>query len=313
MMRAATSRRRLIRRWLIRGCSYAVFILSFSFSSQKQKQISLTKIRSNPNITISKDHKLGDGCYHIFLDVGSNIGVHTRFLYEPDLYPDAKTSISIFEKEFGVHRNNTDFCAFGFEPNPAHENRHKMLMNEYDKMGWRYYYIQAGVSDEDGYITFYRQGDQANEEWGFTSNRDRPRNNGLSVNVSTIRLATWLRDEIVDRKIPDTVYGEYNTGPKIVMKIDIESSEYKVLPDLMFTGILCNIDFVFMEIHNWPINYDADPISGRGELHLPGRQSQKFLQDNIKMFHSFKDCATRIKEADDEAYLHDGMPFPSEK
>ena len=84
---------------------------------------------------LSKDHKLGDGCYHIFLDVGSNIGVHTRFLYEPDLYPDAKTSISIFEKEFGVHRNNTDFCAFGFEPNPAHENRHKMLMNEYDKMG----------------------------------------------------------------------------------------------------------------------------------------------------------------------------------
>ena len=148
---------------------------------------------------LSKDHKLGDGCYHIFLDVGSNIGVHTRFLYEPDLYPDAKTSISIFEKEFGVHRNNTDFCAFGFEPNPAHENRHKMLMNEYDKMGWRYYYIQAGVSDEDGYITFYRQGDQAYEEWGFTSNHDIQSNNGL-VNVSTIRLATWLRDEIVDRK-----------------------------------------------------------------------------------------------------------------
>ena len=30
------------------------------------------------------------------------------------------------------------------------------------------------------------------------------------------------------------------------------------------------------------------------------------------MFHSFKDCTTRIEELDDEAYLQDGMPFPSE-
>ena len=280
-----------------------------TLSSKKQGQ----QINHNiPLLSSEEDHKLGDGCYHIFLDIGSNIGVHTRFLFEPDLYPNAKTSISLFEKEFGVHRNNKDFCAFGFEPNPIHEIRHKMLMNEYKKMGWRYHYIQAGASDEDGNITFYRQEDQAYEEWGFTSNHDVQSNNGLSVNVPTIRLATWLRDEIIDRKIPDRVYGKYDTGPRIVMKLDIESSEYKVLPDLMFTGILCNINFVFMEIHDWSINYDTDSISGRGELHLQQGRSQKFLQDNIKMFHSMKDCATRIEEADDEAYLHDGMPFPSE-
>ncbi len=31
--------------------------------------------------------KLADGCYHVFLDVGSNIGVHGRMLLEPHLYP----------------------------------------------------------------------------------------------------------------------------------------------------------------------------------------------------------------------------------
>ena len=30
--------------------------------------------------------KLGDGCYHIFLDVGANIGIHSRFLMVSDLF-----------------------------------------------------------------------------------------------------------------------------------------------------------------------------------------------------------------------------------
>ena len=60
--------------------------------------------------------KLGDGCYHIFLDVGANIGVHGRFLYEPELYPKAVTARSIFDAEFGKDRDNRDFCVFAFEP-----------------------------------------------------------------------------------------------------------------------------------------------------------------------------------------------------
>ena len=35
----------------------------------------------------SETKRLGDGCYHVFLDVGSNRGVHGRFFYEPELYP----------------------------------------------------------------------------------------------------------------------------------------------------------------------------------------------------------------------------------
>ena len=30
--------------------------------------------------------RLGDGCHHVFLDVGANVGVQTRKLFEPDLY-----------------------------------------------------------------------------------------------------------------------------------------------------------------------------------------------------------------------------------
>jgi hypothetical protein len=28
-----------------------------------------------------------EGCHHAFFDLGANIGVHTRFIFEPELYP----------------------------------------------------------------------------------------------------------------------------------------------------------------------------------------------------------------------------------
>ena len=37
-----------------------------------------------------------------YLDVGSNIGVQVRKLFEPELYPDAKEMITLFDELF-VH------------------------------------------------------------------------------------------------------------------------------------------------------------------------------------------------------------------
>ena len=41
-----------------------------------------------------------DGCYHVYLDLGSNRGVQIRKLYEPSLFPHAKV-LPIFDKYFG--------------------------------------------------------------------------------------------------------------------------------------------------------------------------------------------------------------------
>ena len=67
-----------------------------------------------------------DGCYHVYMDVGSNIGVQVRKLYEPDLYKKAPF-IKLFKEGFGSiqerrkHPGVTDtVCAVGFEPNPHH-------------------------------------------------------------------------------------------------------------------------------------------------------------------------------------------------
>ena len=62
-----------------------------------------------------------DGCRFVYLDVGTNIGVQIRKLFEPELYPNAKIH-KIFDRYFGdmKQRIRSGVCAVGFEPNPNH-------------------------------------------------------------------------------------------------------------------------------------------------------------------------------------------------
>jgi hypothetical protein len=102
--------------------------------------------------------KLADGCTHVFLDVGSNIGLHVRFLYEPELYPKAQIARKFFSEALGPEseRDNNNICVFSFEPNPSHLTRHAEMQKAYASLGWRYHPIHAGVGDANGNLTFYR-------------------------------------------------------------------------------------------------------------------------------------------------------------
>jgi hypothetical protein len=269
----------------------------------------------NNNPPHAREPKLADGCYHIYLDVGANIGVHTRFLFEPTKYPNAKHAHSIFNDEFNATRDNRDLCAFGFEPNPNHAKRHEALIEAYKAMGWRYHYIPAAVSNEGGNMTFYHNHDEKNEEWGFSDHDLKGGGKaGEEVVVPKIRLANWLMEEVYHRQLPDKVYGIYDKGPRVVMKMDIESQEYAVLPDVMFSGSLCKtVHTIFGEYHPWAIEYDEDPRTGRGGLSIPRGEGPGKIKDFVSFFHSFKDCElnTKFVELDDESYLHDGVPFPN--
>ncbi|KAL3805585.1 hypothetical protein HJC23_005829 [Cyclotella cryptica] len=265
----------------------------------------------------TRKNKLGDGCYHVFLDVGANIGVHSRFLYEPDSYPDARIARSIFGKEFGASRDNRDFCVFAFEPNPNHFARHVKLTKHFEKLGVRYYHLPVAVSDSDGFIFFYHNKDDRDEEIGFGDHQLLgARGNAVEEMVPKIRLADWIMDEIHERKLPTKVFGNYSDinpkdGPKVVMKMDIESQEYAVLPDLMFSGVLCKtIDYVFGEFHIWWVRYEPGP-SGRGGLNLErGEDGRNFVKQLLRSFHSVKNCVTsEISPGDDESHLHDGIPL----
>ena len=49
---------------------------------------------------LSESKNFLDGCRHVYLDMGTNIGIQIRKLYEPHLFPDALV-LPIFDKFFG--------------------------------------------------------------------------------------------------------------------------------------------------------------------------------------------------------------------
>ncbi|KAL3940447.1 MAG: hypothetical protein SGARI_000963 [Bacillariaceae sp.] len=191
----------------------------------------------------------GDGCYHIFLDVGANIGVHGRFLYEPHLYPKTRASVPLFEQKYGGDRSNEDYCVFEVEANPAHWPTIENKSRAYAAMGWRYELIRAAAMDKNGTMNFYHDNDEAHNEWAFSLTDWG--NYSKHIAVPTFRLADWIQNEILERKIPLVPPSGRNYSKPIVgMKMDIEGSENLVLPDLITSGVFCKLDFAFGEFHS---------------------------------------------------------------
>ena len=57
-------------------------------------------------------------CDYLYFDLGSNIGVQIRKLFEPEKYPGAAV-LPIFDQFFGpAESRRGSVCAFGFEVNP---------------------------------------------------------------------------------------------------------------------------------------------------------------------------------------------------
>ena len=99
-------------------------------------------------------------CEKIFLDLGANIGVTVKKLFEPHKYPES-TTLPYFGKTFGdqwlrqsMERFPNRLCALGFEPNPKHQKRLKDLEIEYSDKNWNVHFFSEAVSNVDGKVTF---------------------------------------------------------------------------------------------------------------------------------------------------------------
>ena len=82
-------------------------------------------------------------CKHVFVDVGANIGMHARFLFEPEYYPKSAYA-RLFRRLLGNEQNET--CAIEIEPNPVHADRHRSLQAHYRSKGRSYVYLQHAVA-----------------------------------------------------------------------------------------------------------------------------------------------------------------------
>ncbi len=104
-----------------------------------------------------KAQHISDSCKHVYLDLGSNIDVHNRVLFQPEFYP--KTLMrAVFNEAFGSPRmrsgpsNESGICAFAFEANPVHAASRLRAMKEcYLAQGHRLkVFVPNAVSDDEG-------------------------------------------------------------------------------------------------------------------------------------------------------------------
>lgn len=224
-------------------------------------------------------------CKQVYLDIGSNIGVQIRKLFEPSRYPGADV-IRVFDKHFGVTRNKSqDLCAIGIEMNPSHTSRLKLLEHHYTST-CNYnvkFFTETAASTHDGFVGFLSDGDHANEEWGASTNlvlKDQSVISQTKQIVQSIDIANFILKELVPHA--DT----------IVIKLDIEGAEHDVLPRLMMTGALCNVSEIFIELHYWSFSQDQKELMDMATKLYPG-------------FFSAAGCRVQMSYIDDESYLHD--------
>lgn len=279
------------------------------------------------------DPKLFKGCKKVFLDVGANRGTHIRKLYEPEKYPDAPY-LAIFDNAFGKAAerskpsNETGICAFGFEANPRWTPDLKAIQTAYAKKGWRaHFFVPTAVSDSNGTMNLtMKKSDAGKSDWGATviqdSEPEKKDANTVQVAVPAQDLSSFL--QTMDKNV--------EAGYKL-MKMDIEGSEYVVLPSLLKDGLLCRpqLDQVTIEWHYLPGKLEAAfcqvatafwPLQSffmsLKEHHMGTTCTQP---DVAKIALSVKadvedkeKCkpkeATLITDIDDESYLQDGMPLP---
>ena len=157
---------------------------------------------------------LGDGCRHVFLDVGANRGVHVRFLTEPHLFPKSSFLARGFFRDYFGPGFATDpaICAFGFEPNLHHSERLLRLAQSDRARGRRVEFFGLAAEAQAGVITMYdHRGDYMESDWRFGAKRKSWR----PINISAIDLAAFVRHEIANRTIPA---GD-GPPPAVVMKL----------------------------------------------------------------------------------------------
>ena len=246
-----------------------------------------------------------DGCVSIFVDAGANIGVHTRFLFGPAEYPQSSFT-KVFSEVFGAAPyNKSAVCSLGFEPNPKHIDRHLALQSAYRHMGWRYSFFPYALGvNTSGELVFYENGGAnrgaQNEYWGFGTTQRH--NNQSEVRVPSVSFDAVL-EQIGKRRLPRA---GHTIHPRVIVKMDIEGSEFAVIPQVMMTGRLCQVvDYLSVEWHPTPRR--GLPSAFQAFNHAT---VARLLKAAMADGGHAGGCLTNVVAVDDETYVHDGRPLP---
>lgn len=244
-----------------------------------------------------------DGCWHVFMDAGTNRGVQVRKLFEPHLYPHSSIE-GHFRKAFGNRRERIrDVCAFGFEGHPMFFSRLRQIESTYRSRGYRVKFLRQLVGTAHTKVPFFV--DQTKKHDG-SSVISREKTSG-SYTVEAIDFAEFVRI-VGRRKLPK----QQGTKPRtVLLKMDVEGSEFVVLPHLIAENVLCNINITMIEWHERHFFSGQAPDSfpssfrDRSTVTNATKAVKKESREYISQFCPWN----KMMEFDDESYNGDQRPL----
>lgn len=265
------------KKWILFVCGLVGFYFLFVKSTPQPLSSSSHVIHSN-QLNNQSHVKFLDNCQYIYIDMGTNIGVQIRKLYEPHLYPKAGV-LPLFQEIFGNHSH--EVCSIGFEANPLHANYLKEFESYCLKRRWRVkIYSSTAASIVDANLTFFTEpGNEDNNQWG-ASLENIAYSQKKNITVPSIDIVSWFKSNVIERKYSKDL------PTKIMMKTDIEGHDQVVLTAMILSGVYCSIDLIYGE-------------------HLSGE-----FQNTIGyLLKNSKSCRTKLVNMDDESYHKERFSF----
>jgi len=241
-------------------------------------------------------------CQDIYMDVGTNIGVQIRKMYEPHHYTGANMLVH-FDKLFGP-TPRCGVCTIGLEPNPRHSEKLHSLTQHLQAAGAGVIVLHGAALDRNGSINL--QIDSDNSQWDLgASVLSEKSSNARMEQVPAFDLASLVSR--MDRHVS-------RTGGSLMMKMDVEGAEDLLIPHLINSrraavpgqSLICAIDEIYIEWHH-----------ENTALKLPkeARESIARLNEQVKLLfeaqHGAKPsflrrCNTKVFAMDDETFGLDG-------
>lgn len=239
----------------------------------------------------------------VYLDVGTNVGVQLRKLYNPDQFPGAKM-LYHFDKLFGMNRSHV--CSLGIEPNPYHSDHLKQLNNYFKRKD----YPSMVMTETAASVKFGRAAlhldMQSPLQLSASLFNGSWQQNGKSivkeVDVDLISLPMFML-EVIRPMIMQTSWMIGKTLP-VMMKLDVVGAEYSLLPGLLLTGALCDIDVFIISMRT-----DLKACCGTDGYNMT-------ISDMLQAFHrmrqAYPSCRVKVLNLDDSTYSNGmAIEFPA--
>lgn len=296
----------------------ASVLLAFTAHGPQARTRAQSTTETDPYLVAVRDQQSRDeqqidmlfrrhNCSAAYLDVGTNIGVQIRKLYEPHKYPSAGV-LPVFRASFGRESSRCHVCTIGFEPNPHHVKRLSELEARLRRAGAGVLVFHAAAGATDGAVTLRTpvRKNQFQDAGANTLETSSPTTGKYVLHrVRMIQLSRILR------------HVRTLTRDQVLVKLDIEGAEWTVLPELMATRALCSANRIFIEYHDaWLKSVEAVAPPGavleRASYRIMASSLPRIrteLEAALQKLNRSGVCNVELLSIDDETFLNDGRSF----